>query len=707
MSRPLQLPYSATGFTLSLLLILPVTAVAEGSENIEEITIVGMREDRKSQGATGLDLSVWETPQSLTIINSNTMETFGLTDINALLKLTTGVNVNSTETDRTSYNSRGFDITSMHIDGVGMPFGDLIVGDIDTAIYEKVEVIRGSNGLITGLGNPSGTINYVRKRPTNDFQGTAQLTGGTWNNKRADIDISTPLNQSGTWAARAVGVYQDKDNWLDHYSNQRETAYLVVDGQLTDSLTLATGVSHQVNNSDGVLWGAIPALYSDGSAINYDVATSTAMDWTYWNTKTDEFFAELGWQVADRWRLTTSARYSDYEEQSEIFYAYWNTGIDPETGLGLNSYPGKYADEAEREMLDVSLHGNFSAWGQEHELRVGASLAENDARGFSYAALTGFEVMPSFPGWRGNEVPRPTWATADLAVNKTETLDRLYSFLLLSLTAQFKLILGASTVDYNNDGISYGLSTDSTEDGSSPYIGFTWEVMDGVNAYGSYSDIYQPQYVLGPDRNPLGSAQGKSFELGLKKAFAGNTVFSFAIFRSEQTNLQEFLGYSDGDSVDDTDYSDDFDFSLYRGIDVDSEGFELEISGQVTDELTIQAGFTHLKLELANGDDARPFIPRQTWKMLLTWQPTVLPSLELGVSSRWQDDTYFDSMFGRINQDAYFLLGAYANYAVNNHLSFALNLDNIGDEEYFSSVQYDQVFYSAPRSANVAMNIKF
>src|SRR5690606_8182029 len=146
---------------------------------------------------------------------------FGLVDINQMLKMTTGVNVDATETDRTTYNARGFDITSMHIDGIGIPFGSLIVGDLDTAIYERVEVLRGSNGLITGLGNPSGTVNYVRKRPGNERAMDTTLMLGRWNNKRIVTDISTPLTQSGRWAARFVGVYQDKDSWLNLYGNER------------------------------------------------------------------------------------------------------------------------------------------------------------------------------------------------------------------------------------------------------------------------------------------------------------------------------------------------------------------------------------------------------------------------------------------------------------------------------------------------------
>ncbi|WP_049721659.1 TonB-dependent siderophore receptor [Gilvimarinus polysaccharolyticus] len=698
---------------LSGVLMLPAlsaaTVLAEDSLalGVEEMIITGVRDDRKSSGATGLDMGIYETPQSLTIIDSTVIDDFALSDINALLKMTTGINVDSTETDRTYYNARGFDITSMHIDGIGMPFGSLVVGDVDTALYEKVEVIRGSNGLITGLGNPSGTINYVRKRPTNEFTGSVKLTGGSWDNRRAELDVSTPLTSTGSWAARGVLVAQEKDSWLDHYNNERQLGYLVVDGQLTDDVTLAVGYSRQDNNSEGVLWGAVPVIYSNGEQADYDVATSTTMDWTYWDTLTDETFVELGWEINQNWRLTASAMHTDYEEHSEVFYIYWNEGLDADTGLGLLSYPGKFDDEKENLILDANLSGRFMAWGLEHQLQLGVSSADSDSQSYAHDALSGFVAMPAFPGWTGAEVERPIWDTPYQSAHQDIRLDRIYGSLLLAVSDNINLILGLNMVDYSNEGVSYGVPTDSQEDGSSPYIGFTWELADSLNLYASYSDIYQPQYVLGEDLQSLGSAEGKSYELGLKKSFANNALVTLALFRTEQSNLEEFKEYGDGDGIDDTDYSDDFDYSIYRGIDVESQGVELEVAGSITDQISVQAGYTYLELEDPNGDDARTFIPRNSAKLLLTWNPSAVPDLAMGVSTRWQDEVYFTSGYGRIAQDSYAVVGGYARYQVTDNFTLNVNLDNLTDDKYFSSVKYEQAYYAAPRSINVSASVSF
>ncbi|HWK54981.1 MAG TPA: TonB-dependent receptor, partial [Hyphomicrobiales bacterium] len=524
-------------------------------------------------------------------------------------------------------------------------------------------------------------------------------------NQRLVTDISTPLTDSGRWAMRFVGVYQDNESWLDRYANNRTVGSLVVDGQIGDSLTLALGYTRQKNDSDGATWGSNPIIYTNGVQMDFDVSESTSMDWTYWNTLTESFFVELGWQVADNVKITSMVTQTDYEEDSEIFYAYWNTGLDPATGLGMNGYPGKYDGTQDTLVWDTVMASTFSAWGREHQFNLGLSLADRDASTLDFAALSGFDVMPPFPGWQGNEVPRPIWDAPFEATTDDMSLNRLYGSLLLSLTDRFNLIVGMNVVDYQNKGVSWDVSTDADEKGSSPYLGFTWEVADGLNLYGSYSDIYQPQYYLDKNQEPIGSAEGKSYEFGLKKQLNGNLLATLAVFRTEQENLQEFVTYSDGDDIDDTDYSDDFAFSVYRGINVDADGIELEVAGNLTPELRVQAGFTHLKMEDPNGGEARTFIPRDTFKMLATWDPS--GNLDMGLSARWQDSTYFDSAYGRIYQASYALFGGYVRYAFNESLSLSLNVDNIVDRKYLNSVKYEQAYYASPLAYTLSLNWKY
>ena len=176
--------------------------VDAGATALEGVVVTGAR--TRTSAVTGLDLSLRETPQSVTIINQDRIDDFGLTNVNELLAQVTGVNVEKVETDRTYYNSRGFDITNFQVDGIGLPLiWGIQFGDLDTVLFERVEAVRGANSMMTGTGNPSATINYVRKRPTAAFQASASAAYGSWDDYRLEADVSGPLN-AGAFPPDAV-----------------------------------------------------------------------------------------------------------------------------------------------------------------------------------------------------------------------------------------------------------------------------------------------------------------------------------------------------------------------------------------------------------------------------------------------------------------------------------------------------------------------
>ena len=135
------------------------------SKQIEDVLVYG--EAGETDSATKLNMTIYETPQTVTAISRTQMDDFSLDSVNEVLDYTPGVTVEEVETSRTYYTARGFDIVNFQYDGVGTPFvyGN-VSGQLDTAFYDKVEVVKGAAGLVTGLANPSATVNFVRKRPT-------------------------------------------------------------------------------------------------------------------------------------------------------------------------------------------------------------------------------------------------------------------------------------------------------------------------------------------------------------------------------------------------------------------------------------------------------------------------------------------------------------------------------------------------------------
>lgn len=674
-----------------------VASAPASSAATQEVFILGTRAKRSSKGATGLDLSLAETPQSLTVLDRDTLDAFGLDTVNSVLRMTTGVNVEAAETDRTYYNARGFDIRSFQVDGVGMPFDGLIAGSLDTAIYERIEIVHGANGLLTGTGNPSGTVNYVRKRPTNDVQASAELTLGSWKRRRLEADVSTPLVASGQWAARAVAVVENQDSWLDLYQHRNRLFYGVIDGQLGDRSTLTVGFTRQDSRSEGVMWGALPLLYSDGTQADFEPSTTISQRWTFWNVRSDSAFAELAVRLGPDWRLKSELRRDRAREFTELFWTFPSV-IDRDTGSGIYGWPGKFDQFTRRTLWDTSLSGRFEAWGRTHEATVGLGLARSrtDYHEHEDPNLTAdpyHYAMPAFPGWTGDEYTRPAFGPGVLAAQWDEHLNRLYGATRLSISDDVKLVLGFNAVDAEKNGFSFGTPADQSERAVSPYVGTTWRLNDVLNAYASYSEIYQPQSTVNRELRPVGSARGKSYEIGLKTEwFDRKLLATVAAFQAQQDNLEEFVGYTG------TDFT-----AYYEGVSVRAKGFEVELAGRPARSLQLHAGFTHVSLKDPQGERARPFIPRNTMKLLAQWKVPGLPGLEVGASARWQDAIYVDLAEGRVTQGAYGIVGLNAAYEFGSGVKLSASIDNLADKKHLTSLQWDQAYYGEPRSFSLRL----
>lgn len=169
--------------------------------------------------ATRLVLTPRETPQSITVVTRQNMDDFGLNNIDDVMRHTPGITVSAYDTDRNNYYARGFSINNFQYDGipstarnVGYSAGNTLS---DMAIYDRVEVLKGATGLLTGAGSLGATINLIRKKPTHEFKGHVELGAGSWDNYRSELDVSGPLTESGNVRGRAVAAYQDKHSFME------------------------------------------------------------------------------------------------------------------------------------------------------------------------------------------------------------------------------------------------------------------------------------------------------------------------------------------------------------------------------------------------------------------------------------------------------------------------------------------------------------
>ncbi|SFS27610.1 TonB-dependent siderophore receptor [Pseudomonas sp. NFACC42-2] len=254
---------------------LPPTNISATAEDQERAP--SGYQAKPDSSTTRLNLTAQETPQGVTSIKREQMDDFKLNSVRDVLDSTPGVNVQKVETDRTYFTARGFDITNFQYDGVGMQMtGGLLVGDVDMATYEQVDILHGANGLMTGSGNPSATVNFVRKRPTYETQAKIDLSAGSWDKRRVDIDLSGPLTERGNVRGRLIYANEVGNSYLDRYSREKNIFSGMLAFDLTDSDILTVGYEDQKSNANGASWGALPLTDASGKSLHYSSSSATS-----------------------------------------------------------------------------------------------------------------------------------------------------------------------------------------------------------------------------------------------------------------------------------------------------------------------------------------------------------------------------------------------------------------------------------------------
>lgn len=674
----------------------PTPVISQGGEaQLSTVTVQNKREFRVSKGATNLPMEIKDTPQTISTIDKESLRDFGVSNSNDALRMGTGINVEEWETNRTGYNARGFDVMLTQVDGMGMTNDwGLVEGQLDTFLFEKIELVRGANGLLTGVGNASGTINFVRKRPTNKDGGEVQLAGGSNGLKRVALDYNKVLTEDGKWAGRLVVAQEDKDSYLRALSDKRSSIYGVLEGQIGTDGVLTLGLTYQDAKQRSPMWGSLTLPYADGTLADFDVSASTSQDWTRWNNKSLNAFVEYAHTLSPDWEAKVSYNHSKGRGDTKLFYAYTNSGYLNNDNTGLVGWPYRSETESQSDILDLNLTGRFDAFGRQHEAVFGLSHSKQTSLTYSYDGAT-FPVMPAFP-YAGDVYPEPTWGAKNVASDGDQNITRLYAATRLALTDQLKGIVGINTIKLQRDGTAiYGGGTNldnETTEKSSPYVGLTYDITPDTLAYASYSDIFQAQDQRNVNGAFLAPMKGVNAEVGVKAEWLNRKLLTtFAVFSAEQKGLATIAGF---DTVAQSNY--------YEPKDVTSRGFEVEATGRISADTQLTIGFTSLKLTGPDGNDLYEWVPRRTLKLRADTRVPMLPELRVGAAVRWQSDV---SKSGGAWQDSYVLADAFAAYELTKKATLRLNINNLFDKKYLRTVQYGAI-YGAPRNMMISLDYK-
>lgn len=701
-----------TPLCLGLLLALSPLAAAvadarkDGETELPDMVISGESTSAtQPPGVTTLGkvpLKPRELPQSASVIDHERLEQQNLFSLDEAMQQATGVTVQPFQLLTTAYYVRGFKVDSFELDGVPALLGNTASSPQDMAIYERVEILRGSNGLLHGTGNPAATVNLVRKRPQREFAASTTLSAGRWDRYRAEVDVGGPLSASGNVRGRAVAAYEDRDYFYDVADQGTRLLYGVTEFDLSPDTLLTVGAQYQ--HIDSITNMAGVPMAKDGSNLGLSRDTYLDVDWDRFKWDTYRAFGSLEQQLGGGWKGKVSAEYQ--EADSRLRYAGSFGAIDPQTGDGGQLMGAAYKFKSIQRSLDANLSGPVRLFGLTHELLGGVTYAQGETRQDTARFLN----LPNTPvnvyRWDPHGVPRPQIGQYTSPGTTTTTQKGLYALGRIKLAEPLTLVVGGreSWWDQDTPATRFKPGRQFT-----PYGGLIWDFARDWSWYVSYAEVYQPQ----ADRQtwnsePLSPVEGKTYETGIKGELAdGRLNLSLAAFRIDlENNPQE-----------DPDHPGPPNNPFYiSGGKVRSQGFELEGTGYLTPYWSLSAGYTYTSTEYLkdsqndSGTRYSTFTPRH---LLRLWSNYDLPWQDrrwsVGGGLQAQSDYSVDYRGVSMRQGGYALVNMRLGYKIDEHWTAAVNVNNLFDRTYYQSLSNPNWNnrYGEPRSFNVSLRGAF
>lgn len=660
----------------------------------------GLYTTYSSSSSTRLNLTPRETPQALTVMTRQRLDDQRLSTLTDTLEATPGIIVTrdglGAESD--SYYSRGFVIQNYEVDGV--PTTTRMDNYTQSmAMYDRVEIVRGASGLISGMGSPSATINLIRKRPT--YEGQASITGsaGTWDRYGSGFDVSGPLTESGNVRGRLVADYKTEKAWVDRYKQDTQLLYGITEFDLSEDTLLTLGLSYLRTDVDSPLRSGLPTRFSNGERSNLSRSINSAPTWSYNDHEQTSYFASVEQQLGNGW--SGKLEYSHSENKFDELFGFVMGDLNPD-GSGMSQLPVRFSGTPRQDNLDLYVTGPFRLFEREHELIGGVTLSQFSQSvpewggwRYDYNATPGASIDNIFD-WDGKQ-PKPPFTESGKS-SQEENQYAAYLTTRLHLSDDLNLILGSRLIDWERktEDRPYGAASSNTDRKETgvfiPYAGVVYDLNDTWSLYASYTKIFNPQgsWVQDAQFKPIDPMQGIGYEMGIKGShFDGKLNSSVAVFKLEQDNLAIWQHDNVYEAKQDT----------------TSKGIEMEINGELAEGWQASAGYAYTLTTDNQDERINTVLPRHSLKTFTSYRlPGVLDKVTVGGGVNWQSKVGND--LHTFTQGSYAIANLMARYDINEHLEASVNLNNLFDREYYSMAGLYGT-YGAPRNVMTNFTYRF
>ncbi|MEJ1961095.1 MAG: TonB-dependent siderophore receptor [Gammaproteobacteria bacterium] len=630
-----------------------------------------------------LDLSLRETPQSVTVITQESLQDRQVTDFGQALELSAGVTQFSGPGPFGGQAGFGFNETTIRgiaIDDLNDVREDGFINSTyfaipDMAIYDRIEVIKGPNSVVYGRGSAGGLINRIRKKPLDDARGEIELSAGSFDTYRADVDLTGPLTASGNIKGRLVAAYADDGSFIDGVETGRRVLAPSIQVDFTPRTRLLLEGLYQRDNFKPA--PGMPLVDDGGGHFRAPniprslyVGTPNVND-DRWNIYTGT--AQLDQDIGDHWLATL--RFNKNRTESPIQLDRYAYGLS-ETG-DTTLIRNDFSIDRDIWAGEFRLSGDLSAAGMPVKLATGVEVSDNDyhRRGAyaylgtaniylrNFADLPDAEVQPGFE-YTTHDKTRGVYLQAQV-----KPIDRL------------SVLVGLrhDSADSQYINISGDTASKKKVQDVTGRIGVTYELTENISTYGVFAQSFSP-VLFDVDRNGdiLEPETGKIFEAGLKTEWLDKRLgINTAAYRIDREHIPvaEIVGPAE------TPYS--VSSGLQR-----SQGFEVEINGEPVPGWKISGAYNWLDSKFKDPRD--PFYGQRPGGAA-RWQVGLFSSYELQsgpLKGLGFGATVFSiadrglSPFEQGSLDGYTRVDLNLFYKGIESYDFALSVRNVLDERY-------------------------
>ncbi len=642
--------------------------------------------------------SLRDIPQSVSVVTREAIEDQNFTTLDQLGRRTPGMRVLSNDNGRSSIYARGYEYDQVSIDGLPAPMTS-ITGSVPTlSAFDRVEIMRGPSGLFDSTSEMGGIVNLVRKRPTRDFQGHVTGSLGSDHQRAGQVDLSGPLDANGRVRGRLVIDHTEHGQFVDNNDNDQNDLYAAVDIDLDDATMLGLGYIH--NTKDITVNNGHP-VGSRGELLYGSRSDFYGADWNDFNSHSNDWIAELTHRFDTGGFGRVAARYSN--RNADYNYAFGGSALNANDTLAVAG-TGSVIDQQSL-AVDASYSQPFSAFGNVSEFVVGSDYKRFDTEmeaGRSRNVAGGRVTLDELNSLAYVDILDTARSSGRGYSYDDTTLEEtgIYGKLTLRPLQPLALIAGGRVSHYDVDYSDLATETQQNRSDTkvTPYAGLVFDLDDHHSLYASYSQVFKPQTAYDANGDLLDPREGDQYEAGVKGSYMGGDlnarISAFRLYDKNRAAAPADTGVSYVEAV-----------GKMR-----IQGAEFEVTGSITDQWDIIAGYTYLdtNVERSSSDREDGIFLLMPHNVVNLWTQydfagDTLGGLRIGGVTAMSD---FESSSG-VEAPGYAVVDAMIGYDFTSQLSGQLNINNLLDRDYYNRVGGVNTFNMPGAPANVVASIRY